>query len=133
MSTTHKQTYQNDYAFRPNKGSKKSRQIHSLPTGTACEKCREIIEWRKKFQKYKPLTEVKKCIKCELKKVKFAYHTVCEDCVVALKICGKCAQPFTQEELEKIEKRKQRKLDRLNNPKPKKSEDDDDDDEDDIN
>lgn len=40
--------------------SKKTKQINSLVVGGVCARCREVIEWRKKFNKYKPLSAPKK-------------------------------------------------------------------------
>ena len=48
--------HQNKYAFKHNKNSKKTKKILSLPNTGLCKQCHEIIEWRKKYRKYKPLT-----------------------------------------------------------------------------
>ncbi|VDL61388.1 unnamed protein product [Hymenolepis diminuta] len=57
-----------------------------------CQRCKEIIEWKIKYKKYKPLTKPGTCIKCCQRTIKRAYYTVCESCIVSLNICGKCAQ-----------------------------------------
>ena len=56
------QKYQNTKAFKNDlyDTSKGTKQINGLIVGGVCAKCREIIEWRKKFKKYKPLTAPKK-------------------------------------------------------------------------
>ena len=56
------QRHQNTKAFKNNlhDTSKKTKQINSLKVGGVCVRCREIIEWRKKYKKYKPLTAPKK-------------------------------------------------------------------------
>lgn len=56
------QKYQNRSAFKNNlhDSSKTTKQINGLFVGGVCERCRDIIEWRKKFKKYKPLTAPKK-------------------------------------------------------------------------
>jgi hypothetical protein len=54
------QKHQNEYAFRHNKNSKKTRKIAKTPNKGLCEKCHEKIEWRKKYRKYKPLTQPRK-------------------------------------------------------------------------
>lgn len=54
------QTYKNAYAFHANKGSRLTKKIASMPVGGLCEKCVDVIMWRKKFKKYKPLTTMKK-------------------------------------------------------------------------
>lgn len=56
------QRHQNTKAYKNDlhDTSKKTKQINSLVVGGVCTRCREIIEWRKKFNKYKPLTAPKK-------------------------------------------------------------------------
>lgn len=49
--------YQNTFAFKHNPKSKKTERILALPIYGLCEKCRKQIEWRKKYRKYKPLTQ----------------------------------------------------------------------------
>lgn len=55
-----------------------------------------MIEWRKRYRKYKPLTVVKKCTACGEKKIKDAYHVICGDCVKKTSKCGKCLLPQGQ-------------------------------------
>eukprot|EP00126_Sphaerothecum_destruens_P003527 Sdes_comp17279_c0_seq1m6476 len=86
------QKNQNDFAFRHNKGSKLSEYIEKLPIRDVCKKCCEVIEWRKKFRKYKPLTVAKKCVKCEQKTVKSAYHIICLPCASSIHVCAKCGE-----------------------------------------
>jgi len=56
------QKYQNTKAFKNDlhDTSKATQQINSLVIGGVCARCREIIEWRRKFKKYKPLAAPKK-------------------------------------------------------------------------
>ena len=49
-----------------------------------------MIEWRKRYRKYKPLTVVKKCTACGEKRIKDAYHVICNQC--AQKNGGQCAK-----------------------------------------
>lgn len=49
-----------------------------------CQRCREKIEWKKKYRKYKPLTVPAKCVKCGNRTVKAAYHQLCDDCARVL-------------------------------------------------
>jgi len=88
------QRHQNTKAYKNDlhDTSKKTKQINSLVVGGVCTRCREIIEWRKKFNKYKPLTAPKKCVRCEQKVIKHAYHTVCSRCAQEAKVCEKCGQ-----------------------------------------
>uniref|UniRef100_M4C2U3 Uncharacterized protein n=1 Tax=Hyaloperonospora arabidopsidis (strain Emoy2) TaxID=559515 RepID=M4C2U3_HYAAE len=53
--------HQNSFAFRHNPKSKKTERILSMPVHGLCEKCRQQIEWRKKYRKYKPLTQPGSC------------------------------------------------------------------------
>lgn len=88
--------HQNSYAFHHNKSSKLTKHITSLPIRFLCPACVAVIEWRKKYRKYKPLTVVKKCTACGEKKIKDAYHVICGDCVRATTKCGKCLLPAAQ-------------------------------------
>jgi hypothetical protein len=49
--------HQNSFAFKHNPKSRKTERILSMPIHGLCEKCRKQIEWRKKYRKYKPLTQ----------------------------------------------------------------------------
>lgn len=88
--------HQNNYAFHHNKSSKLTKHITSLPIRFLCPACVAVIEWRKKYRKYKPLTVVKKCTACGEKKIKDAYHVICGDCVRVTGKCGKCLLPTSQ-------------------------------------
>ncbi|XP_062369793.1 uncharacterized protein C9orf85 homolog isoform X1 [Cinclus cinclus] len=61
-----------------------------------CQHCKDILEWRVKFRKYKLLTKPKKCVKCLQKTVKDPYHIICRPCAGKLEICAKCGK---QEEI----------------------------------
>lgn len=50
----------NKTAYRHNKHSKKTQQILQLPVSGMCSHCVEVVEWRKKYRKYKPLSGPKK-------------------------------------------------------------------------
>lgn len=54
------QAHQNSTSWKANKNSKKSLQIANLPVYGLCKRCTDVILWRKKYKKYKPLTTVKK-------------------------------------------------------------------------
>ncbi|CAG8565786.1 8534_t:CDS:2 [Funneliformis mosseae] len=86
------QRYQNTFAFQPNKNSKKTKLINSLPINGLCHRCKEIVEWRKKYKKYKPLTTPKRCVSCNEKTVKEAYHILCNKCATDKKVCAKCQE-----------------------------------------
>ncbi|TYZ65296.1 hypothetical protein PybrP1_011464 [[Pythium] brassicae (nom. inval.)] len=84
--------YQNTFAFKHNPKSKKTERILALPIYGLCEKCRKQIEWRKKYRKYKPLTQPASCIHCHQKTVTSAYHAACDPCARERDICAKCCQ-----------------------------------------
>lgn len=72
--------HQNTYAFVHNPGSKLTAKILSSPNVGVCKKCYDKIEWRKKYRKYKPLTQPATCNKCNKRNIKAAYHTICSAC-----------------------------------------------------
>ena len=75
-----------------------------------CNQCREKRPWKIKYKKYKPLTQPKKCVKCEKKTVRHAYHIMCIDCGNELKVCTKCGE--AKERVEgTIDRKEQIKLD----------------------
>ncbi|KAG0272272.1 hypothetical protein BGZ95_011977 [Linnemannia exigua] len=86
------QAHKNAYAFHANKSSKITKKIAAMPVGGLCEKCVEVIMWRKKFKKYKPLTQMKKCVTCEQRAIKDAYHVMCTKCAGEKNVCAKCQE-----------------------------------------
>ncbi|XP_071171270.1 uncharacterized protein C9orf85 homolog [Mytilus edulis] len=70
--------------------SKRTKDINQLDRNGLCERCKEVIDWKVKYKKYKPLTTPKKCTRCAQKTVKKAYYIVCMPCISALNVCGKC-------------------------------------------
>jgi len=55
------QAYQNTFKFRPNKNSKKSKQLQQTPLDHLCKRCYDVIKWKIDYKKYKPLTTPGKC------------------------------------------------------------------------
>lgn len=52
--------YKNSFAFKHNKNSRYTKKIANIDTKSGtCRKCRDIIEWRKKYRKYKPVKDPK--------------------------------------------------------------------------
>ncbi|KAI8065483.1 hypothetical protein BC940DRAFT_304221 [Gongronella butleri] len=86
------QAHQNTTAWKHNKNSRKTREIEDLPVYGLCGRCTEVILWRKKYRKYKPLTSVKKCTNCQEKAIKEAYHVLCHNCASAKNVCAKCLE-----------------------------------------
>ncbi|XP_059616544.1 uncharacterized protein C9orf85 homolog [Phlebotomus argentipes] len=89
---TRPQKYKNHTAFRNDLHDKTpvTKFINSLQVSEVCEHCRGVIEWKIKYKKYKPLSQPKTCIKCGNRCVKKAYHVMCRECALKLKVCAKC-------------------------------------------
>ena len=84
--------HQNTFAFRHNKNSRKTKAILGIPNTGLCARCHDIIEWKKKYRKYKPLEKPRKCTSCHKLNVKLAYHVICGECANAKKVCSKCLE-----------------------------------------
>jgi hypothetical protein len=87
------QKYQNAFAFKHNKNSMLTRKIQETPLDFLCEHCLDILEWKIKFRKYKPLSAPSKCIACEQKSVYKGHRNICDKCGVTNKLCTKCMKP----------------------------------------
>ncbi|CAG9771995.1 unnamed protein product [Ceutorhynchus assimilis] len=89
---TRPQKYKNRSVFKNSlhDTSQKTKSINSTHISHVCQRCKEIIEWKIRYKKYKPLTQPKKCVKCEQKTVKRAYHIMCDPCGQKLGVCSKC-------------------------------------------
>ncbi|GMI21397.1 hypothetical protein TrRE_jg2191, partial [Triparma retinervis] len=96
--------HQNGFAFKHNPNSKKTAKILSLPINNVCARCSSKLQWRKKYRKYKPLTQPKTCVDCKGKTVRAAYHVVCTPCGrkrgegEGRIVCEMCLGPRDQEE-----------------------------------
>ncbi|KAB0796495.1 hypothetical protein PPYR_10556 [Photinus pyralis] len=88
------QKHQNRTSFKNslNDTSQRTKFINNIQVAKVCQRCKEIIEWKIKYKKYKPLTQPKKCVKCEQKTVRHAYHVMCNECGNKLKVCTKCGE-----------------------------------------
>lgn len=88
------QKYQNSTAYKPGLygESRRVKLAAALPLAGVCVRCKEKIEWKKKYDKYKPLTVPKKCVICQQKKIKQAYHSLCQDCAESRHVCAKCGE-----------------------------------------
>lgn len=84
--------FQNRTAFKNDLHDKthKTKLINSIEVANVCERCKQKIEWKIKYKKYKPLKVPVKCTKCEQKVVKHAYHIMCLPCAKQREICPKC-------------------------------------------
>ncbi len=88
------QKYQNSRAYKPALygESRRVKMAASLLLGGICARCKEKLEWRKKYDKYKPLTVPRRCDTCQEKKVRQAYYRLCQDCAESQRVCAKCGE-----------------------------------------
>jgi len=105
------QKHQNSKAFKNNlhDTSNRTKKINTLEFNGVCERCRNILDWKVKYKKYKMLTTMKKCVKCLEKKVKDAYYIVCLDCCEEHNICSKCSKSCDELTFAETEAEKRRK------------------------
>ncbi|XP_020300677.1 uncharacterized protein LOC109864148 [Pseudomyrmex gracilis] len=84
--------HQNHKAFKNDMHdtSQKIKLINSIEVVNVCERCKQILEWKIKYKKYKILKAPIKCIKCSQKSVKHSYHNICLPCAKEHGICPKC-------------------------------------------
>lgn len=109
VSRNRPQKHKNRHAFKNDLHDKsnKIKMINSIQVGDVCARCKDIIDWKIKYKKYKPLSQPKSCTKCAQKTIKKAYHVICTECVKKFKVCAKCleskeiipAAPDQQEQL----------------------------------
>ncbi|KAM6930448.1 uncharacterized protein C9orf85 homolog [Xenentodon cancila] len=94
VSRSRSQKHQNATAFKNDKygASVHVKKANSKIHDGLCLHCKGVLEWKVKYNKYKPLTTPKKCVKCSQKTVKDAYHIVCKPCSLQLEICCKCGK-----------------------------------------
>ncbi|TDG39899.1 hypothetical protein AWZ03_013680 [Drosophila navojoa] len=71
-----------------------------MHVSTVCQRCKEVIEWKIKYKKYKPLTQAKTCARCQQRTVRKAYHVICKDCAVKDHVCAKCLKSADEVEIE---------------------------------
>ncbi|XP_063311118.1 uncharacterized protein C9orf85 homolog [Pelobates fuscus] len=88
------QKHRNASVFRNDKyeSNHLTKKLNSKLHDGVCQRCKDVLEWRVKFSKYKPLSQPKKCVKCLQKTVKDSYHIICRPCAMQLEICCKCGK-----------------------------------------
>ncbi|KAL7743494.1 hypothetical protein ACLKA6_018630 [Drosophila palustris] len=91
-SRTRAQKHKNRHVFKNDLHDKTPQQIrlNKMHVSTVCQRCKEVIEWKIKYKKYKPLTQAKTCARCQQRTVRKAYHVICRDCAVKDHVCAKC-------------------------------------------
>lgn len=92
------QKYQNRTSFKNDLHDKsaKCKQLNSLNVSGVCRRCKDIIDWKIKYKKYKPLKSPGVCVKCHQKNIVLAYRVICKGCseTETETLCTKCMQPF---------------------------------------
>lgn len=92
------QKHQNRFAFKNNLHDTniRTKRLNSIQINHVCPRCKDILEWKIRYKKYKPLKAAKNCNRCHQKCVKEAYHTSCQQCSTAAQVCPKCAAPWSE-------------------------------------
>ncbi|XP_035021931.2 uncharacterized protein C9orf85 homolog [Hippoglossus stenolepis] len=94
VSRSRAQKHQNAFAYKNNKygATSQVKVANSKIHEGLCLHCKGVLEWKVKYNKYKSLTQPRKCVKCSEKTVKDAYHILCKPCSLQLEICCKCGK-----------------------------------------
>ncbi|XP_020369044.1 uncharacterized protein C9orf85 homolog isoform X1 [Rhincodon typus] len=132
------QKHQNVIRFKNDKydKSEKMKRLNAMVHTGVCKHCKEVLEWKIKYNKYKPLGQARKCVKCLQKTVKDSYHIMCKPCAFKLELCAKCGKkeeivnPLASEEYQQENSNVEMNLrtrSRLNGRKEDGDDDDDDD------
>ncbi|XP_017869816.1 PREDICTED: uncharacterized protein C9orf85 homolog [Drosophila arizonae] len=99
---TRAQKHKNRHVFKNDLHDKTPQQmrLNKMHVSTVCQRCKEVIEWKIKYKKYKPLTQAKTCARCQQRTVRKAYHVICKDCAVKDHVCAKCLKSADEVEIE---------------------------------
>ncbi|EFX75466.1 hypothetical protein DAPPUDRAFT_55959 [Daphnia pulex] len=94
VSRTRKQKHTNTISFKNNKHGEtpKTKALNGLQICNVCSHCKNVLEWKIKYNKYKILSAPAKCTKCLEKTVKQAYSILCQPCAEKLELCAKCGK-----------------------------------------
>ncbi|XP_008417198.1 uncharacterized protein C9orf85 homolog [Poecilia reticulata] len=94
VSRSRAQKHKNSTAFKNDKygATAQVKKANSKIHDGLCQHCKGVLEWKVKYNKYKPLTQPKKCVKCSQRTVRDAYHIVCKPCSLQLEVCCKCGK-----------------------------------------
>lgn len=64
-SKNRKPAHQNKFAFVANKHDSKAMAIVEMPLGGVCAHCLDVLEWRKRMNRFKPIKNIGKCQICQ--------------------------------------------------------------------
>ncbi|XP_052282575.1 uncharacterized protein C9orf85 homolog [Dreissena polymorpha] len=86
--------YQNRHGFKNvyHDTSKQTQKIVNTEVAGVCKRCKDVIDWKIKYKKYKPLSQAKTCATCRQKTVKKAYLVYCQSCSAVSGKCAKCGE-----------------------------------------
>ncbi|ESO87596.1 hypothetical protein LOTGIDRAFT_127678 [Lottia gigantea] len=92
VKKSRQQRHQNSSSFKNTKyeASGKIKELNNMQILGVCQHCKEKIEWKIKYKKYKALTAPRRCNKCGEKSVKRAYYILCMPCSTQDKVCAMC-------------------------------------------
>eukprot|EP01036_Dinobryon_divergens_P026323 gene26323-34951_t len=71
---------------------KKEANIKRVMCEGVCKRCRDKVQWRFKYDKYKPLKNPGTCQQCKNKTVTKAYRTLCDKCATSRQSCASCCR-----------------------------------------
>lgn len=71
---------------------KKEANIKRVMCEGVCKRCRDKVQWRFKYDKYKPLKSPGTCQQCKNKTVTKAYRTLCDKCATSRQSCASCCR-----------------------------------------
>lgn len=93
-SRSRSQKHKNTIAYKNDKygASVQVQKAKSKVHDGLCQRCKDVLEWKVKYNKYKPITQARTCVKCSQKTVKDAYHVICKPCSIKLELCAKCGK-----------------------------------------
>lgn len=76
---------------------KKEAKIQKLMCEGICKRCREKVQWKFQYDKYKPLKNPATCQQCRQKTITKAYRTLCDRCATSRKVCPGCCEELVLE------------------------------------
>jgi hypothetical protein len=90
-SQAHKNTHTYELRYRDDKKD----LLKNAALDRLCTHCKEILEWKLKFGKFKPIKEAKKCQTCLKSTVVKPYRAICNKCSDDANKCTKCCVLLT--------------------------------------
>ena len=104
-----KPAHQNKFAFVANKHDSKAMAIVELPLGGVCAHCLDVLEWRKRMNRFKPIKNIGKCQVCQQRNITQvprglqllrmpvlsnlqSYHRICDGCATERGVSASAAR-----------------------------------------